>query len=184
MIQNKNMNETSFISNISNLERTKVSVRALANWILDYAERLDYPVTNMSLNKLIYFAYEAWLEKKSSILTNAKIEAWDHGPVFREVYHSFKKHKDQPISSRSAFFDISSGVEEVVRYNFDEELELFLEDTLKPLIPIAASRLRAKSHEVGSAWHSVWMHDGQANPGMEITPEVILRSVGRKDLVQ
>src|SRR5437764_15316942 len=33
-------------------------VREIANWILDYADRKGISLTNMSLNKLAYFAYE------------------------------------------------------------------------------------------------------------------------------
>jgi uncharacterized phage-associated protein len=161
--------------------RKEISVRALANWILDYADRLGESVSNMSLNKLIYFTYEEILKTENSILTNAKIEAWQHGPVFREVYHSFKAHDDRPIKSRAKFFDISSERATVVKYHFDEEFQSFLEAFLKPLIPLTASRLRAMSHEVGGAWHSVWMHDGHANPGMEITAEIVRGAQLRKE---
>lgn len=171
--------QTAAISGAS--EPLKVSVRALANWVLDYADQLGQPISNMSLNKLVYFAFEEWIRETNCVLTNAKIEAWDHGPVFREIYHSFKDHKDQPITSRSKFFDASSGDMKTVRHDFDGELEEFLKKVLTPLIPLSASTLRAISHKHGGAWHKVWMYDGHANPGMEITPDIILQSFDRKE---
>jgi uncharacterized phage-associated protein len=130
----------------------------------------------MALNKLIFFAFERMLLERRVLLTNAKIEAWEHGPVFREVYQSFKEFGDRPISARSKFFSPASGAPEIVTSSVAPDDEVFLKNTLAPLISLSASRLRALSHAEGGAWHQVWWHDGDANPGMEITPVLLLRA--------
>jgi uncharacterized phage-associated protein len=168
-------------ASVQSLQPRGYSVRGLANWILDYAAELKLPVTNMALNKLVYFAYERSLIARGTILTNAKIEAWDHGPVFREVYQSFKSFADKPIISRASFFSVQSGAleESVADLSLDDAA--FLRSALRDLIPLSASRLRELSHIEGGAWHQVWCYDGHANPGMEITPELIL-DLGNKDV--
>jgi uncharacterized phage-associated protein len=50
------------------------SVKELANWILDFAESRGAKLTNMALNKLIFFAYEYSLVTTGRKLTSAKIE--------------------------------------------------------------------------------------------------------------
>ncbi|MGK2911361.1 MAG: Panacea domain-containing protein [Sphingobium sp.] len=159
------------------LTKLNISVRGLANWILDYADSLNIPITNMALNKLIYFAYERTLFEKSQVITNAKIEAWEHGPVFREVYQDFKKFGDQPIEDRSCFFSLQSGEMEIAECSLEADTEEYLKKVLDPFLPLTASRLRNLSHIKGGAWDKVWSYEGNSNPGMEITPDVILETV-------
>jgi len=53
---------------------------------------LRQPVTNMRLQKLLYYA-QAWsLALTGEPLFGEDIEAWEHGPVVRSVYTRFKKH--------------------------------------------------------------------------------------------
>lgn len=167
-------------SPILEAQRLGCSIRALANWILDYAEELRLPITNMALNKLAYFAYEKVLIERNEILTNAKIEAWEHGPVFREIYQSFKLYDNKPIDRRCEFFSVDSGKMEKPMANLSSDLEQYLRATLKPLLPLSAARLRDLSHVSGGAWHRVWCHEGQANPGMEISPAEIVEATRRK----
>lgn len=158
------------------IPRLKHSIRGIANWVLDFADEIGYPVTNMALNKLIFFAFEKVLKEDRIILTDAKIEAWDHGPVFREVYQGFKSYGDGHITGRVRFYSLDTGEQVVATANLDPAISDRLKAILKPLIPLSASKLRNLSHVEGGAWHQVWCHDGYANPGMEITPELILNT--------
>ena len=160
--------------------RLRYSVRGLANWILDYADELRLTVTNMALNKLVFFAFEKTLVQRKAVITEAKIEAWEHGPVFREIYHDFKRFGDKPITTRADFYSVETGNVEVASVDMERSVEDFLRSELKPLIHLPAARLREISHEPGGAWHQVWCYDGHANPGMEITPRTILQAADEK----
>ncbi|MBC7987595.1 MAG: DUF4065 domain-containing protein [Sphingomonadaceae bacterium] len=162
------------------LEHAGYSVRGIANWVLDYSESYGYSQTNMALNKLVFFVIEAVLLNSGKLLTNAKIEAWDHGPVFREVYHDFKGFGDRPIEGRASFFSTRSGQLERAQVALCPEDESEIASVLRPLIPMSASQLRALSHVENGAWDRVWSYDGFANPGMEITPEIMLAAAARR----
>ena len=177
MVHNENMRSPPS-STTAPIKRLRYSVRGLANWILDFAERSGFAVSNMALNKLIFFAIEKVLIEKRELLTDARIEAWDHGPVFREVYHSFKQNGDKPIENRISFYSVDSQKVETSSVELPEEISELLEGALLPLLPLSASRLRNLSHVEGGAWHQVWSYDGYANPGMEIKPELILSAAG------
>lgn len=164
----------------SKFSRTGHSVRALANWILNYADEIKQPITNMGLNKLLYFAYEELLFRDHVIITNAKIEAWEHGPVFREVYHAFKDYADRPIKGRASFFSTTTGEVEESTANLTESEESALKAALLPFMSLSAAKLRQLSHVDNGAWYRVWWYDGHANPGMEITPELIWTSRGTR----
>lgn len=157
------------------LSRDKISVRSLANWVLELADKNGAPITNMALNKLVYFLVEKVLTERGRLLTDAKIEAWEHGPVFRELYHQFKTRGDKPIADRARYFDISTGTLNPASPGVPSDLAEELEDFIKPLLPWPAAKLRALSHVTDGPWHRVWAYEGYANPGMEITPETILK---------
>lgn len=155
-------------------------VRSIANWVLDRADAVQRPLSNMSLNKIVYFIIEKALIERGELLTTAKIEAWEHGPVIREIYHSFKSHGDQPISSRAKIYDPSTKslvlANEVV---LEQDSELF-EEALASYLYLTAAQLRALSHQPGGPWHRVWWHDGHINPGMEISIDTIHESFSQE----
>src|SRR5436853_5755481 len=103
------------------LRRAEHSIRGLANWILDFADEVEIDITNMALNKLAFFAYEAYLLRKRTILTNAKIEAWEHGPVFREIYQDFKAWGDKPIRGRCSFYSVETDAVETPKLVLPDE---------------------------------------------------------------
>lgn len=157
-------------------ESERYSVKALANWILDYADSEGQRLTNMALNKLVYFAYEHALKSQGRKLTDAKIEAWEHGPVFREIYSSFKKHGSGEINTRATRYNTrTKSVERVDAALAHADVKLIIE-AIGPMIRLPAYVLRELSHDNGGAWSKVWNHDEAANPGMHITDELILHS--------
>lgn len=164
----------------SELERLGRSVRGLANWVLDYADELGVVHTNMGVNKLVFFAVEAFLIKEGKLITNAKIEAWEHGPVFRELYQSFKAFGNGPVKGRAKSFSTLTHQFEEVKVDLNQHEIEFLRRELAPLMFKSAFDLRQISHMPGSAWHQVWWYEGHANPGMEISPSLLVLSNGGK----
>lgn len=150
-----------------------IDVRAIANEILDYADRVGISVSNMALNKIIYFVHCDYLVETGDPLVRAKIEAWQHGPVFREVYHEFKQWHDAPIRSRANKVDPHSGEVCLARATFGYTERIHLEQLIDRYVRFTAAHLRALSHVEGGPWDLVWRHDGQANPGMQISNEMI-----------
>jgi len=84
-------------------------VRAIANLVLERADALHIDVSNMALNKIVYFVHCDHLVERHAPLVSAKIEAWKHGPVFREIYHEFKSWDDSPIKGRATRVDPNTG---------------------------------------------------------------------------
>ncbi|MDB5679629.1 MAG: gepA [Sphingomonas bacterium] len=151
-----------------------LDVRAIANVILDRAHAQGIEVTNMALNKIAYFVHCDYMVEKGEPLVGAKIEAWQHGPVFREIYHEFKRWADAPIRSRAKKVDPHSGNVEIAKVTFGKEEGGYIDGLIDRYIHFSAGQLRAISHTKGGPWHIVWGHDGQSNPGMKITNELIV----------
>lgn len=47
-------------------------------------------ISNMKLQKLLYYAQGLYLAKYGEPLFEDEIEAWDYGPVVKSVYHDYK----------------------------------------------------------------------------------------------
>ena len=54
-------------------------------------------ITNLKLQKVLYFAQAYYLAALERPLFGDEIEAWDYGPVIREVYDEYKINKGEPI---------------------------------------------------------------------------------------
>ena len=150
-----------------------IDPRSLANVILDLAESDGVPVTNLSLNKIAYFLHGAYLAKFGEPLIDAKIEAWQYGPVFREIYHQFKGAGDKPIKHRAKTLNLESGEYEVSGCNLKQSEYDFLKSVAMPYIRMRAGTLVRLSHVENGPWHRAWFYDGDVNPGMEITNKSI-----------
>ncbi|MFS1518513.1 Panacea domain-containing protein [Bacillus sp. SCS-151] len=57
-------------------------------------------VTNLKLQKLLYYAQGFHLAIHGRVLFDDEIEAWVHGPVIPCVYHEFKHHSYHDIDEK------------------------------------------------------------------------------------
>ena len=75
---------------------------ASANYIIENINKNNIEdLTNLKLQKLLYFAYGVHLSLFNQKLFDSKIEAWQHGPVVPDVYQEFKSFGKNKINSSS-----------------------------------------------------------------------------------
>ncbi|WP_294640960.1 Panacea domain-containing protein [uncultured Aureimonas sp.] len=148
-------------------------VRALANFIIDLASSENIRLTNIQINKIVYFLYADYLVLYGRKLTGAKIEAWDYGPVFRELYHQFKRFGGSPIDGRAEIINPVNGRLEVARCDFLLEDADFIRLNAEKYFRMSAYFLVDQSHIEDGPWDRVWNHIEQASPTMKISDEII-----------
>ena len=73
--------------------------RAIANEILRLAREAGRALTPMQVIKLVYFAHGWTLALLRKPLIRHQVEAWQYGPVVREVYWAFGAFGKQPITA-------------------------------------------------------------------------------------
>lgn len=74
------------------------SAMTIAKWFVDWANSDDAELSNLKLQKLLYYAQGYHLAMRGSPLFSDEIQAWSHGPVVPAVYHYFKEFGSGPIS--------------------------------------------------------------------------------------
>jgi len=171
--QRRNSSDFVHIQGIKDLNVNQ-NPKAIANLILEVANALGTRASNLSVNKIAYFAHGSYLAKYKKPLIDAKIEAWQYGPVFREIYHEFKKCGDKHINFFAKELNLDTGEMEVARYELPVEEETFLRDVIESYLRMTPGYLVEKSHLADSPWHNAWYHEGRINPGMEISDAAIL----------
>ncbi len=130
--------------------------RAIANLILDTAEVRGYEVSNLKLQKLLFFAHARHLVVYNERLILQAFEAWDHGPVVRLAYNEFKENGANAIIDQRAFlFDIFSDKQILASAIVNKDEEESINETLDNYGNLSASTLRNITHEAGGPWDLV-----------------------------
>lgn len=153
--------------------------RAIANFVLDTCKASGRDITNLSLQKIVYFCHVWSLVKLNKPLVKQKFEAWQFGPVLQYLYRDFKDFERNPITSRAQRLDPSTGKLEVVLYDFDEDTTQFLKKVIDTYSSIGAGNLVQISHAHGSPWYEAWNYGDKINPGMIIENDAIYKYYSR-----
>ncbi|MHA6167849.1 Panacea domain-containing protein [Bacillus mojavensis] len=94
-------------------------------------------ITNLKLQKILYYAQGKFLALKGKPLFEEEIEAWVHGPVVPEVYHEYKKF---------GYSDIKPPENDEIIKNIDPELKAFLEKIWKEYKDKTGKELEEATH--------------------------------------
>lgn len=105
-------------------------------------------ITHLKLQKLLYYAQGICLALKEKPLFEENIEAWQHGPVVREVYGIFSVFGRDNIE-----IEMDKEKEEIVkRIENDKEVSEILNLTYDNFAIYTAWQLRQMTHEDNTPW--------------------------------
>src|SRR5262245_30272365 len=130
-------------------------------------------MSNLVINKVVFFLHAHYLVHYGEPLVTAKIEAWEFGPVFRELYREFKDFEHRPIKKRAERLDPETGKWSVCTYDLSLGEHEFLAPLARTYVRLRPGALVALSHEKGGPWDRVWNHDTTTNASMSITNDLI-----------
>lgn len=129
--------------------------RDIANCILDIADKSGTPISNMAINKLIYFLNGWYLADFERELCFDKFEAWEHGPVLPKVYHSFKSFGKNSIATRAERFNPSTRLWYYQDYKFTDDELGYIDFVFKSYVSMSAVSLSKMSHVEEGPWDLV-----------------------------
>ncbi len=115
-----------------------VTALEVSKLLLSWANRNGDLLTNLKLQKLLYYAQAWYLVNYDKPLFGDEIQAWDFGPVVPKVFNKFKKFKASPITYSEC------GNEE---HAFTQEQLGFLTEFFNVFSGFSATQLVSMSHE-------------------------------------
>lgn len=89
------------------------TAQQVANWFFAWTnDQPDAHITNMKLQKLLYYSQGYSLAQNNSAIFSEKIEAWGKGPVVPSIYTTYAAYKTNtnklPALSLEVDFDFDS----------------------------------------------------------------------------
>lgn len=132
-----------------------INAKQAASFFIEKSSQLNEnnDLTNLKLQKMLYFAQVEYLKEKGVPLFDDPIEAWQYGPVVPVVYDWLKFCGAYQISK----FDVETSAD-----GLDEATIDFLERIWKKYSRYSAFGLVDKTHEPGSVWSKTY-DDGKGN---------------------
>ena len=93
----------------------------VSRYIINYSNLKDYGISNLKLQKILYFVQAYFLIQTSQPCFKDKIEAWDFGPVVPKAYCEYKQYGcgDIPTVKSYIVFD-ENDIWNTKRIEFEE----------------------------------------------------------------
>lgn len=114
------------------------TAREIADYFLTLPdEDAGDSISNLKLQKLLYYAQGCHLALKGEPLFEERIEAWTHGPVIPAIYRAFKSHGSNPIPCPEGL-DFSV---------YQPEVRQLLDEVYNVFGQFSAWKLRNMTHE-------------------------------------
>ena len=122
-----------------------------ANYLIEisnYSSESD--LTNLKLQKVLFYAQGLYLAENGKPLFEDDILAWRYGPVIQEVYDTYKSFGAYQLSE----FEISAP------YKLSNEHKLFLDKIWTEIgSKYTAAYLVNKTHITDGPWHKVYSRE-------------------------
>jgi len=128
---------------------------------LGNAETED-PMTNMRINKLMYFAQGWNLQRYGKPLFHADIKAWKYGPVVQSVYKRYQSFGRNIITECSPDFSMSN--------LSSNQIELLL-DVYNLYRKFSTAKLVEMSHEENTPWFRTYKEGEDRTIPLEMIKE-------------
>lgn len=157
------------------MDESPYDPRAIANLMLDEADRNGITLTNLALQKLLYFAHGIFLNETKQPLVKGFFEAWQYGPVHPLAYKAFRSSGSGPIRDRAEGQDALTGERRRLGKPADPSVRQLLQQVLNSYGRLSAGRLVDLSHAKNSPWHHI-VDKGRTSVafGLRIPDAVIL----------
>lgn len=133
------------------MEKIKVTYTAtdIAKYIITYCHTKNQPISNLKLQKMLYYAWIDYYKATKTELYLDDICAWNLGPVVPNVYYEFCSYAGTPIPHDYQIHII------------DAEKKV-INPILEKYVNIAASTLVNRTHEKDMPWNVIFQ-DGLGN---------------------
>ncbi len=77
----------------------------VSRYVINYSNEKGYGISNLKLQKILYFIQAFFLVNKDQPCFKDEIEAWDFGPVVRNVYKEYKRYGGSVIPTIKTYIE-------------------------------------------------------------------------------
>ena len=118
------------------------NLQHVADYFLAFSNETGDLISNLKLQKLVYYA-QAWhLGMEETPIFPEDFEAWVHGPVVPELYQEYKHLTWKPILRE----DLKDGAYETLRSQFSPDTQHVLDEVANHYMAKGAFELERMTH--------------------------------------
>lgn len=125
------------------------TAQKIAYYMVSFCLKRNKPISNLRLQKLLYFAQYKSLKDYDEPLFTDDISAWQYGPVVPDVYFEFCVYGGMPITLNC-------------NANLNKRTENLLNYIIEELDKYDSWSLVRYTHKNGSAWSKIYL-SGEGN---------------------
>lgn len=137
------------------------SIKDVSKYVINYANDNGFGITNMQLQKILYFLYGYYFMVEGEELFDAEFEAWAYGPAISKIYTDYSMYGGDSIPPHNNYLNLLFNKGEV--YNrelnskyysnlFKESDILIINLILDKLLSINPYHLVEVSHIEAGPW--------------------------------
>lgn len=115
--------------------------KSVANYVIAYGMKIGHPVSNLQLQKILYYIQVYFLKKKGIPFFKDEIEAWQFGPVIPTVYYQYAAFGPAPIT-----------MFKTPKIDLEQEEKIELEQIVREKTILSLWDILADIHKKGKAW--------------------------------
>ncbi|MFV7791276.1 Panacea domain-containing protein [Aliarcobacter lanthieri] len=131
----------------------------LANYIINKSIDSKKPVSNLQLQKMIYFVNLYYFRLTGAFLLDGEqFEAWQHGPVIPEVYREYATYGGLLIKDKKNSINLDSMIDSKQNKIEKGTVDL-INDFILYLSKMDPWTLVDYSHRTGGAWYKAYNKD-------------------------
>lgn len=138
----------------------------VAKYVINKCNKIKNPISNLQLQKILYYIQGNFLAKFDRKLFDEDIEAWKYGPVVKDVYYEFNKYSScliRDTSSPNAKFIES-----------EEENIDFIDKIIESKSKLSAWQLVEKTHEE-APWNETYNEDDHKVINSELIKDFFIK---------
>ena len=127
---------------------TEMNAISLSNYVISLFEEQGTPVTNLKLQKVLYYIQGYFYRHFSKAAFSDEIYNWQYGPVVPVVYYEYNDNGSAPLKSRMIWDDCA----------FTDSERKLIKSVVEKCASIATSRLVSMTHS-----ENPWRTSGSGN---------------------
>lgn len=125
------------------------SALTIAGYVVNRSNDIGYAISNLKLQKLLYFIQAEFLMRTGHVCFNDEIQAWDFGPVVPGVYEAYRIYGGANIPKGSSF----AADEKIL-----PEDRKIIDTVVKDFAPYSAATLVEITHQQ-DPWRDAYSRD-------------------------
>ena len=124
-----------------------VDVIDLAKYVIWFYNDKDKPITQLKLQKILYYLQRAFLQDADKPLFGERIEAWEYGPVVPCVYYTFCRFGASFLRAKEGYKSLLDKIDDEIRDKINSILHEKENITARQLVQQTHKEYPWKCHE-------------------------------------